>query len=93
MLDDEAFARTWVESRDRGRRGERAIREELRIKGIDRETIDSCSGSVAIGLARRARTRAAGSRRRGPAAARNAAADPRKNPSARVADRASAASA
>lgn len=41
MLDDEAFARTWVESRDRARpRGERAIREELRLKGIDRETID-----------------------------------------------------
>ena len=40
MLDDEAFARTWVESRDRARpRGERAIREELRTKGIDREII------------------------------------------------------
>ena len=38
MLDDEAFARTWVESRDRARpRGERAIREELRLKGIDRD--------------------------------------------------------
>jgi len=41
MLDDEAFARSWVESRDRARpRGERAIREELRLKGIDRETVD-----------------------------------------------------
>lgn len=41
MLDDEAFARAWVESRDRTRpRGERAIREELRLKGIDRATID-----------------------------------------------------
>ena len=30
MLDDEAFARAWVESRDRARpRGERAIRDEL----------------------------------------------------------------
>jgi regulatory protein len=37
VLDDEAFARAWVESRDRARpRGERAIREELRLKGIDR---------------------------------------------------------
>lgn len=45
MLDDEAFARTWVESRDRARpRGERAIREELRLKGIDRETIDVVVG-------------------------------------------------
>lgn len=41
MLDDEAFARAWVESRDRARpRGERAIREELRLKGIDRASID-----------------------------------------------------
>ena len=41
MLDDEVFARAWVESRDRARpRGERAIREELRVKGIDRETAD-----------------------------------------------------
>ena len=45
MLDDEAFARTWVESRDRARpRGERAIREELRVKGVDRETVDLVIG-------------------------------------------------
>ena len=45
MLDDEAFARAWVESRDRARpRGERAIREELRLKGIDRETVDLVLG-------------------------------------------------
>ena len=41
MLDDEAFARTWVESRDRARpRGERAIREELRLKGVERTVVD-----------------------------------------------------
>lgn len=41
MLDDETFARAWVESRDRARpRGERAIREELRLKGIDRTIVD-----------------------------------------------------
>jgi regulatory protein len=40
MLDDEAFAAQWVESRDRARpRGERALRQELRQKGIDSETI------------------------------------------------------
>jgi regulatory protein len=45
MLDDGAFARAWVESRDRARpRGERAIREELRLKGIDRETVDVVLG-------------------------------------------------
>lgn len=41
ILDDEAFARAWVESRDRARpRGERAIRSELGLKGVARETID-----------------------------------------------------
>lgn len=41
MLDDEAFARAWVESRDRARpRGERAMRQELGLKGVDRSTID-----------------------------------------------------
>ncbi len=35
-LDDAAFARTWVESRDRARpRGEHALRQELRLKGVD----------------------------------------------------------
>jgi regulatory protein len=34
-LDDAAFARTWVESRDRARpRGARALRDELRRKGV-----------------------------------------------------------
>jgi regulatory protein len=41
VLDDEAFARAWVESRDRARpRGERALRDELRLKGIDRSIVD-----------------------------------------------------
>ncbi len=45
MLDDEAFARAWVESRDRARpRGERAIREELHLKGVDRAVIDTVLG-------------------------------------------------
>ncbi len=40
MLDDEAFARAWVESRDRAHpRGQRALRQELAVKGIARETI------------------------------------------------------
>ena len=38
MLDDGAFARMWVESRDRARpRSEIALRRELALKGIDRE--------------------------------------------------------
>ena len=45
VLDDQSFARTWVESRDRGRpRGERAIRQELGLKGIERETIELVLG-------------------------------------------------
>ena len=45
VLDDDAFARTWVESRDRARpRGERAIRQELGLKGIERETIELVLG-------------------------------------------------
>ena len=40
MLDDHAFAQAWVESRDRARpRGEVALRRELALKGIDRETV------------------------------------------------------
>jgi regulatory protein len=40
MLDDRAFATAWVESRDRARpRGRSALRRELALKGIDRETI------------------------------------------------------
>jgi regulatory protein len=40
-LDDEAFARSWVASRDRARpRGEHALRRELQLKGVDRALID-----------------------------------------------------
>lgn len=40
-LDDEAFARTWVESRDRARpRGETALRRELALKGVARQIVD-----------------------------------------------------
>lgn len=42
MLDDQAFARSWIESRDRARpRGERALRSELAQKGIDRLVVDA----------------------------------------------------
>jgi regulatory protein len=40
-LDDDAFARSWVESRDRARpRGEHALRRELGLKGVDRQLVD-----------------------------------------------------
>jgi len=41
ILDDAAFARAWVESRDRAHpRGEIALRRELRLKGIDAAVLD-----------------------------------------------------
>ena len=40
-LDDEAFARSWVESRDRSSpRGEHALRHELGQKGVERSLVD-----------------------------------------------------
>lgn len=41
-LDDEAFARAWVESRDRAHpRGEQALRRELHLKGVERSVVDT----------------------------------------------------
>lgn len=41
-LDDEAFARAWVESRDRARpRGQTALRRELSLKGIQRDVVEA----------------------------------------------------
>ena len=41
MLDDEAFGRAWVESRDRARpRGEIALRRELSLKGVERTIVN-----------------------------------------------------
>lgn len=64
VLDDEAFAQHWTESRDRARpRGERAIREELRRKGVEPVIVEEV-------LAGRAAASAGG-----PAGADRAAAD------------------
>lgn len=41
-LDDDAFARAWVESRDRAHpRGEHALRRELELKGVERDLVDT----------------------------------------------------
>ena len=41
MLDDRAFAKAWIASRDRARpRGERVLRQELLQKGIDRTLVN-----------------------------------------------------
>ena len=40
-LDDEEFARAWVESRDRARpRGSTGLRRELTLMGVDRTVVD-----------------------------------------------------
>jgi regulatory protein len=40
-LDDETFARAWVESRDRAKpRGAQGLRRELALKGVPREIVD-----------------------------------------------------
>lgn len=58
-LDDEAFARYWVENREANKpRGRRLLEQELRLKGVDRETIrqmidetdlDEASAALSIG--------------------------------------------
>jgi regulatory protein len=51
MLDDRAFARAWVESRDRAYpRGETALRRELSLKGIDRDVIAEVLVARAAGI-------------------------------------------
>jgi regulatory protein len=49
LLNDEAFARYWVENRERFRpRGPRALRYELRGKGISNVVIDQAVASVDV---------------------------------------------
>jgi SOS response regulatory protein OraA/RecX len=44
-LDDDVFARSWVESRDRAKpRGEHALRRELQLKGVERALVDEVLG-------------------------------------------------
>ncbi|MGJ3240380.1 MAG: regulatory protein RecX [Anaerolineae bacterium] len=67
-LDDEAFARFWIESRNRGKpRGKRALRYELRNKGISDtiirrlldDMVDEQSGAYQAAQKRIARLRGA----------------------------------
>ncbi len=74
LLDDETFARHWIESRDRSRpRGEVALKRELRLRGVDATVITAALEG------RRAADDAAPFGRRAPddeAAAASARADP-----------------
>ncbi len=52
-LDDAAFARAWVESRDRARpRGARALRDELRRKGVTADDAEAALAGRAAGAER-----------------------------------------
>jgi regulatory protein len=47
LVDDQAFARSWVESRHAGRGlGRQVLRHELRGKGVDEAFIDEAVGAV-----------------------------------------------
>ena len=47
LIDDQAFAQSWVESRHAGRGlGRQVLRQELRGKGVDDELIAAAVGSV-----------------------------------------------
>lgn len=61
-LDDEAFARAWVESRDRARpRGERALRAELRRKGVAADVVTTIiNDRASLGAGEGAETDAGG---------------------------------
>lgn len=51
-LDDEEFARGWIDSRDRARpRGEHGLRRELALKGVPRETVDNVIAERAASVA------------------------------------------
>ena len=70
FLDDDAFARSWVESRDRAKpRGEHALRRELGLKGVDRSLVD------AVLMDRREDALTAAARDEAPASADVAAAE------------------
>ena len=61
-VDDEAFARWWVEQRERFKpRGDRALRTELLQKGVSRDVVDLVLGERApdadVELAKRALSR------------------------------------
>lgn len=59
-LDDAAFARAWVESRDRAHpRGAVALRRELAVKGVSRQVVDEVLAERADGASGASPDRAA----------------------------------
>jgi len=86
LLDDEAYARGWLDARDRGRpRGERVLRQELRLRGVPTDV-----ARTALDERREAAEERAGFDEDAPASADEAAAirllERRSSALARVAD-------
>lgn len=46
FIDDNIFAREWIASRIKRPLGLRRIKEELKLKGIDKENIDNCINEI-----------------------------------------------
>lgn len=69
LIDDETFARLWVESRQAGRLlARRALRQELRQRGVAAETVDSALQDVSDDQEREAARALVRRRARGMAA-------------------------
>ena len=49
FIDDNFFAKTWIESRLKKPLGLRRIKQELKLKGLDKEIIDSQIGEIKKG--------------------------------------------
>ncbi|HOA88036.1 regulatory protein RecX [Propioniciclava tarda] len=46
LVDDAAFSQAWAENRQRSGRSTRVIRQELRTKGVDSDTVLEAMGSL-----------------------------------------------
>lgn len=46
FLDDNLFAKSWIDSRLKRRIGLRRIRQELKVKGVDKEIVEEQVGSI-----------------------------------------------
>jgi regulatory protein len=81
LLDDDLFARGWIESRDRARpRGEAALRRELRLHGVDQATVN-------VALQERRTERLAGSAMGDPLDGDEAPGDPDETAARRLLER------
>ncbi len=91
-LDDAAFARAWVESRDRARpRGARALRDELRRKGVTADDAEAALAGRAADVGRFADAEGSGDPRESGPTDEPSALAPGERADSSVADEAAAA--